>query len=184
MLAFEARLSAEEGNLGFPYVSDDIGSYNGLPGSLPCGAADELGPAAAPTRHLPDDLYARWVQFGTFQPLDRLHSNHGDRLPWEYGAAADQSAVRFLQLREALGPYIYTLARGSYDSGLPITAACTCGGPVGRLPTSTRRSSRSGPTWWSSRSPPTAIPRPPACGSRRVCGSITSPASGSAVRRR
>jgi hypothetical protein len=121
MLAFEAQLSAEEGNIGLPYVSHDIGSYNGVPGNLPCGDSDELGPLASASHHLPDDLYARWVQFGTFQPLDRLHSNHGDRLPWEYGAAADQSATQFLQLREALNPYIYTLARRSSDTGLPIT---------------------------------------------------------------
>ena len=53
-------------------------------------------------------MYARWVALGTFQPLDRLHSDHGDRLPWEYGAAADASAAGFLRLREALNPYLYT----------------------------------------------------------------------------
>ena len=122
MLAFEARLSASEGNIGLPYVSHDIGSYNGVPGNLSCGSADiALLPGAEASRHLPDDFYARWVQFGTFQPLDRLHSNHGDRLPWEYGPAADRSATSFLQLREVLNPYIYTLARRSYDTGLPIT---------------------------------------------------------------
>jgi alpha-glucosidase (family GH31 glycosyl hydrolase) len=124
MLGFEAQLSAAEGNIGLPYVSDDIGSYNGVPGALPCGDSDyQVTPAAQASRLLPDDLYARWVQFGTFQPIDRLHSNHGDRLPWEYGAAADQSATAFLQLREALNPYIYTLARRSYDTGLPITGS-------------------------------------------------------------
>ena len=47
------------------------------------------GPGTEPgTTKLPDDLYARWVQFGTFQPIDRLHCNHSDRLPWQYGAAA------------------------------------------------------------------------------------------------
>ena len=121
MLAFEAELSAGEGNIGLPYVSDDIGSYNGVPGKMPCGAADIEGPLARASRHLPDDFYVRWVQFGTFQPIDRLHSNHGDRLPWEYDAPADQAATKFLQLREALNPYIYTLARRAYDTGLPIT---------------------------------------------------------------
>ena len=123
MLGFEAQMSASEGNIGLPYVSHDIGSYNGPPGNQPCGTNDiAVEPGAAASRHLPDDLYARWVQFGTFQPLDRLHSNHGDRLPWEYGAAADQSAASFLRLREALDPYTYTLARRAYDTGLPITA--------------------------------------------------------------
>lgn len=124
MLAFEAQLSAEEGDIGLPYISDDIGSYNGVPGDLQCGTSDyQVTPAAMASRELPDDLYARWVQFGTFQPLDRLHSNHGNRLPWEYGRAADTSATSFLQLREALNPYIYTLARRAYNTGLPITGA-------------------------------------------------------------
>ncbi len=118
MLAFEAQFSAEEGNVGLPYVSDDIGSFNGQPSAGQCSAQTGLL-----NEHLPDDLYARWVALGTFQPLDRLHSNHGDRLPWEYGAAADAAAEEFLRLREALNPYIYTSARESYDSGLPLTGA-------------------------------------------------------------
>ncbi len=118
MLGFEARFTAEEGNVGLPYVSHDIGSFNGQPRNGQCspetGVLDE---------HLPDDLYARWVAFGTFQPLDRLHSNHGDRLPWQYGAAANAAAASFLRLRDALNPYIYTLARNTFDTGLPLTGA-------------------------------------------------------------
>jgi hypothetical protein len=119
MLAFEAQFSAEEGNVGLPYVSDDIGSFNGQPEDGVCSSTG----TALLNEHLPDDMYARWVAFGTFQPLDRLHSNHGDRLPWEYGAAADSAAAGFLRLRESLNPYIYTLARDTYDTGLPITGA-------------------------------------------------------------
>lgn len=122
MLAFEAQLSASEGNIGLPYVSHDIGAYNGASPTLTCGQQDiAVLPGATATHHLPDDLYARWVQFGAFQPLERLHSNHGDRLPWEYDPAADRSATSFLQLREELGPYIYTLARRAYDTGQPLT---------------------------------------------------------------
>jgi alpha-glucosidase (family GH31 glycosyl hydrolase) len=73
------------------------------------------------TAHLPDDLYARWVALGTFQPLDRLHSDHGDRLPWSYGAEAEAAATSFLQLREALVPYLYSLAGQAHDTGLPMT---------------------------------------------------------------
>jgi alpha-glucosidase (family GH31 glycosyl hydrolase) len=119
MLRFEAQLTASEGNIGMPYVSHDIGSFNGVPVSGACSSI----PAALFARHLPDDLYARWVQFGAFQPLDRLHSNHGDRLPWEYGNAANVAAQRFLNLRGELVPYTYTLARRAHDTGLPIAGA-------------------------------------------------------------
>ena len=119
MLAFEAQFSAAEGNVGLPYISHDIGSFHGQPVQGQCGP---IGTSAL-SAHLPDNLYARWVALGTFQPLDRLHSDHGDRLPWEYGPAAEAAASSFLRLREALGPYIYTLSRRTYDTGLPITGA-------------------------------------------------------------
>lgn len=116
MLAYEAQFTAAEGNIGLPYVSHDIGSFLGPPQAL-TGCNGTLGH----TGHLPDDFYVRWLQFGTFQPLDRLHSNHGDRLPWEYSGAAQQAAAEFLRLRERLVPYLYTLARQAYDNGLPMT---------------------------------------------------------------
>jgi Glycosyl hydrolases family 31/Domain of unknown function (DUF5110)/NPCBM-associated, NEW3 domain of alpha-galactosidase/Carbohydrate binding module (family 6)/IPT/TIG domain len=99
-LAAEAQMTTGEASVGQPYVSHDIGSFKG--------------------KHLPDDLYARWVQFGTFQPILRLHSDHGDRLPWDYGAAQDP-ATKFLRLREALVPYTYTLAAQATQTGLPLT---------------------------------------------------------------
>ena len=49
-----------------------------------------------------------------------MHSDHGDRLPWNYGAAAGASAERFLRLREALVPYTYTLAQQTNATGVPI----------------------------------------------------------------
>jgi hypothetical protein len=69
------------------------------------------------TEKLPDDLYVRWLQLGTFQPIDRLH---GDRLPWQYGDAAKTAAKKFLNLRENLLPYIYTLADAANRTGAPV----------------------------------------------------------------
>jgi hypothetical protein len=100
MMALEAHFAGDEAAAGISNVSNDIGSFHG--------------------NHLADDMYARWVQLGTFQPVDRLHSDHGDRLPWNYGAAADASAERFLRLREALVPYTYTLAAQAHTTGVPI----------------------------------------------------------------
>lgn len=105
-LAFQAQLSADEASIDEPYVSDDIGSFLG---PVPGNPQDDA------------DLYARWVQLGTFQPVDRLHSSAGNRLPWQYPAPAGPVATSFLQLREALLPYTYTLAAQSVRTGLPIT---------------------------------------------------------------
>jgi hypothetical protein len=96
---------------GLAAISHDIGGHtNGL---------QEPGTEPGSTK-LPDDLYARWVQFGTFQPIDRLHSNHSDRLPWQYGAAANASAKKFLNLRETLLPYTYRAASEATRTGTPI----------------------------------------------------------------
>jgi alpha-glucosidase (family GH31 glycosyl hydrolase) len=65
-------------------------------------------------------MYVRWVQFGAFQPILRLHSDHGYRLPWQYGPRAKRIASGFLRLRAALVPYTYTAAREAYDTGMPI----------------------------------------------------------------
>lgn len=99
-LAYEVRYTAGEAAAGLANVSHDIGGFHG--------------------GHLADDMYARWVQFATFQPVDRLHSDHGDRLPWDYPGAAQASAERFLRLREALVPYTYTMARQANQTGLTI----------------------------------------------------------------
>ncbi|MEV4507412.1 TIM-barrel domain-containing protein [Dactylosporangium sp. NPDC049525] len=104
LLAFASRYTVLRGSIGMPYESHDIGGHN-----YPHNA-----------NRLPPDLYARWVQFGAFQPILRLHSNHGYRLPWDYPAQAQDSAVKFLRLREALVPYTYTLARQARDTGLPM----------------------------------------------------------------
>ncbi|MCW2143963.1 ricin-type beta-trefoil lectin domain protein [Actinoplanes cyaneus] len=99
-LAYEVRFTAAEAAAGLSNVTHDLGGFHG--------------------GHLADDLYARWMQFGTFQPVDRMHSDHGDRLPWDYPGAAQASAQKFLRLREALVPYTYTTARQASQNGLPI----------------------------------------------------------------
>ncbi len=102
----------ESAATGLPSISHDIGGHT--------GGTQQPGAEPGSTK-LADDLYARWVQFGTFQPIDRLHSNHSDRLPWQYGADAESSADKFLNLRESLVPYTYTLAQRAKVTGAPIT---------------------------------------------------------------
>jgi alpha-glucosidase (family GH31 glycosyl hydrolase) len=105
-LAREAVLTPGEATIGQPYVSDDIGSFLGPP----------------PTQSGADTpaLYDRWVQFGTFQPVLRLHSNNEDRLPWEYPQPVRGIAESFLRLRESLVPYTYTLAAEASRTALPM----------------------------------------------------------------
>ena len=92
-----------------PYVSHDIASFHG--------------------DRLPTPLYVRWMQLGAFQPILRPHSDHAPRLPFEYGGRAGKIAAEFIRLRESLVPYIYTAARESYDTGIPITRPMYLGWP-------------------------------------------------------
>jgi Glycosyl hydrolases family 31/Carbohydrate binding module (family 35)/Domain of unknown function (DUF5110)/Carbohydrate binding module (family 6) len=94
----------ESASTGLSAVSHDIGGFN--------------GPAK-----LSDDLYVRWVQLGAFQPIMRLHGNHSDRLPWQYGDQAKAAAEKFLNLRENLVPYTYTLAHEAATTGIPAVRA-------------------------------------------------------------
>ncbi|HEY3869668.1 MAG TPA: TIM-barrel domain-containing protein [Actinocrinis sp.] len=110
-LASEAQLAQDEGSIGEPYVSDDIGSF--------------LGSSSTGNGNDPDDLYLRWLQLGTFQPIMREHSNAGQnpRLPWEYDAATQAVGDQFMQLREELVPYLYTLAAQASSTGIPMAQA-------------------------------------------------------------
>ncbi len=105
-LAQEVALTPDEATIGEPYVSDDVGSF--------------LGPPPQTTQD-PADLYDRWVQFGTFQPILRLHSNDEQRLPWQYPQPVRSITESFLRLREALIPYTYTLAAQAHFNGMPIS---------------------------------------------------------------
>ena len=105
-LAAEAALVPDEATIGEPYVSSDIGSY--------------LGPPPTQSGVDPPDLYDRWVQLGTFEPILRLHANDEDRLPWQYPQPVQGITESFLRLRETLLPYTYTLAAEANQSGLPI----------------------------------------------------------------
>ncbi len=88
-----------------PFSTCDITGY--------CGDIEDY-PAMA-------ELYIRWVQFGAFNPLSRIH-HEGDNAvePWLFGSEAEKNAKAAIELKYRLLPYIYTYAREAYDTGLPI----------------------------------------------------------------
>jgi hypothetical protein len=127
-LAFASEFTASAASVGMPYVSHDIGSFFA---ESPQGICDQRAAYLSPRENsLTPDMYVRWVQLGTFQPLDRLHSHHGERLPWDYPEPARSAAASFLRLREALVPYLYTLAREARDTGVPMVRPLYLGWPA------------------------------------------------------
>jgi len=105
VLRFLVDFTTRAGNVGMTYWSHDLGGFFGhVPGV----------PAIDP------ELLVRWLQFGCFSPIVRLHSDHGRREPWHYGQRALEAVREALQLRMQLLPYLYHLTRMTYDTGLPL----------------------------------------------------------------
>ena len=69
------------------------------------------------------ELYARWVQFGVFSPILRLHSTTNpfhERRPWGYGEDVFRVTRNAMQLRHALIPYIYSMAWRTTQEAIPL----------------------------------------------------------------
>lgn len=66
------------------------------------------------------ELYARWNQFGIFNPIYRIHGTNIEREPYRFKTAAPdlyRSLLRAAQLRYELLPYLYSLAWQSTSRG-------------------------------------------------------------------
>ena len=105
VLQFLSYFTATAGNVGVAYWSHDLG------GHFSAGGRTDA------------ELYLRWLQFGAVSPIMRLHSSRDplcDRRPWVYGDAFADAARKAFELHAQLLPYLYTLGRQCYDSGLPL----------------------------------------------------------------
>jgi alpha-glucosidase (family GH31 glycosyl hydrolase) len=92
-LAFQPTFTATAANVGYGWWSHDIGGHME-------GVEDR-------------ELYTRWVQFGVFSPIFRLHSTKNpfhERRPWGYDAEVLRITRGAMQLRHAFIPYLYTLS--------------------------------------------------------------------------
>lgn len=61
-----------------------------------------------------NELYARWIQFGTFCTIMRSHGSAADRAIYQFGNEGEtyfDNIARYINLRYALLPYIYSTAR-------------------------------------------------------------------------
>ncbi|MCJ7626577.1 MAG: glycoside hydrolase family 31 protein [Anaerolineaceae bacterium] len=100
-LAFQPYFTATAANVGYGWWSHDIGGHMG-------GIEDA-------------ELYTRWVQFGVFSPILRLHSTKNpfhERHPWGYDAQTFQIVRDAMQLRHALIPYLYSMAWRNHREAL------------------------------------------------------------------
>ena len=71
--------------------------------------------------HPSDENYARWIEFGAFTPIFRVHGTFGEkRQPWRYGPIAEQAATKAIRLRYALIPYIYASQHAAHVRGVGL----------------------------------------------------------------
>ena len=101
-LKFQPYFTATASNIGYSWWSHDIGGHI-------FGNGDR-------------ELYTRWVQYGVFSPINRLHSNNSalSKEPWLYGETAEKIATDFLRLRHRLLPYLYTANIRTARDGEPL----------------------------------------------------------------
>ena len=106
VLAYEVAFTARGGNVLVPYISNDIGGFHGA--------------------RIPFELYARWIEFGTFSPILRMHSAHENpldgntRMPWLYGPKGIALMRKYFALRMRLMPYLYTYTWQAHVRSLPL----------------------------------------------------------------
>ena len=71
--------------------------------------------------HPGDENYARWIEFGAFTPIFRVHGTFNEkRQPWRYGRIAEAAATKAIRLRYALIPYIYASEHESHTHGVGL----------------------------------------------------------------
>ena len=104
-LEFQPTFTSTAANVGFGWWSHDIGGHM-------FGIEDA-------------ELYTRWVQYGVFSPIFRLHCTknpYQDRAPWSFGEDVFPINRAAMQLRHALIPYLYTMAWRFSHTAIPLCA--------------------------------------------------------------
>jgi alpha-glucosidase/alpha-D-xyloside xylohydrolase len=69
------------------------------------------------------ELFVRWFEWGTFQPVMRAHGERMHNEVWSYGKQAEPILAKYLKLRYQLLPYTYSIAYQSYQTGAPYMRA-------------------------------------------------------------
>lgn len=106
-LKFLPYFNATSSNVLYGYWSHDIGGHQ----------SKKYGTPVEP------ELYTRAMQMGQYLPIIRSHSTKDPALnkePWAFDQATQQRLTNVIGGRYALVPYIYTMARQDYETGLSL----------------------------------------------------------------
>jgi len=103
-LEYQPYFTNTASNVLYGYWSHDIGGH---------GGTDDLDP----------ELYTRWMQYGALSPIFRTHSTKRATLNkeiWNFRGDFFKAQHDAIRLRYTLAPYIYTMARKTYDTGISL----------------------------------------------------------------
>ncbi|MFA6866157.1 MAG: TIM-barrel domain-containing protein [Clostridia bacterium] len=103
VLNFQPYFTSTATNAGYTWWSHDIGGHH-------FGKKDE-------------QLYIRWLQYGSFSPIMRLHSTISDMLgkePWQYSQLTEELTSDVLRFRHKLIPYLYTMDYRNHNENLAL----------------------------------------------------------------
>ncbi|MCL2487118.1 MAG: DUF5110 domain-containing protein [Oscillospiraceae bacterium] len=79
---------------GIPYFSTDTGGYH---------AMDNTNPNDR-------EMFLRWLQYSTFNSIMRVHGEGSGKEPWQMGMEYQEYITDYINLRQRLMPYIYSVA--------------------------------------------------------------------------
>lgn len=102
-LDFQINFNSTASNVLYGYWSHDIGGHM-------CGTVYP-------------ELYTRWMQFGSVAPVMRTHSSKDPEIvkePWNFGRKDCEILINTIKERYEMVPYIYTMARQAYESGVSL----------------------------------------------------------------
>ncbi|KAH6693584.1 glycoside hydrolase [Plectosphaerella plurivora] len=102
-LRFQPEFTATASNVGYGWWSHDIGGHYG-------GSRD-------------DELATRWLQFGVFSPINRLHSSNSpwtSKEPWRYRPEHRAVMSDSMRLRHRLVPYLFAASIEGAATGEPL----------------------------------------------------------------
>ncbi|MPM13722.1 hypothetical protein SDC9_60081 [bioreactor metagenome] len=104
-LRYMPYFTATASNAGYTWWSHDIGGHHR-------GERSE-------------ELYLRWLQFGVFSPINRIHNCPSEvtaKEPWSYSLPTRLTAARWFQLRRRMVPFLYTRSVLTNETGAPLIA--------------------------------------------------------------
>lgn len=102
-LDFQPYFTITAANIGYTWWNHDIGGHHN-------GERN-------------DELYLRWVQFGEYSPIMRLHSTSDEFMgkePWKFSYAAKNIATSVLRERHSMIPYIYSMNYRTHKKGIAL----------------------------------------------------------------